>query len=125
MIYSSVVEEHFKNPRNFGAIDGAQVRHEGFNPFCGDRVRIEVAIDDDVVRAAGFQGDLCAIAKASASVLTEMVRGLAIDRIRELDEKEMMRALQAEIQPARRKCAMLPLEVLQAGIDEWRERRTE
>jgi nitrogen fixation NifU-like protein len=125
-LYSGTIEEHFKHPRNFGKLASAQVREEGVNPICGDRIRIEVAIDaNDNISAAGFQGDLCAIAKASGSLLTEMVRGLSIDRIEALGEHEILEALNAEIQPARRKCAMLPLQVMQNGISEWRKRRPE
>lgn len=123
--YSETVVEHSRHPRNFTAIAEPQISQEGLNPLCGDRIRIEVALDGDIVRAAGFQGDLCAIAKAAGSLLTEMIRGLPIDRIRELGEEEILEALHAEIQPSRRKCATLPLEALQAGVDAWHERSSE
>ena len=67
--YGDVVREHSRHPRNYGALDAPDVRHEDVNPFCGDRVRIELAIVNDTVSAARFQGDLCVIAKAASSLL--------------------------------------------------------
>ncbi|HEV7766320.1 MAG TPA: iron-sulfur cluster assembly scaffold protein [Thermoanaerobaculia bacterium] len=115
--YGDVIQEHSRNPRNYGSLDAPDIRHEDENPFCGDRMRIELSLDADRrVSAARFQGDLCAIAKAAASVLTEMIHGMALERVREMDEQELLDALRAEIQPARRNCALLPLEVLRGGI---------
>jgi nitrogen fixation NifU-like protein len=125
--YGETIQEHFRHPRNYGSLDAPDVRHEDVNPFCGDRVRIELSIGrDETVTAARFQGDLCMIAKAASSLLTEMITGLPLDRIREFPEHQLLEALNAEIQPARRKCALLALEVLQSGVNAWREtRRTE
>jgi nitrogen fixation NifU-like protein len=124
--YGETIQEHFKHPRNYGSLDAPDIRHEDVNPFCGDRVRIDVALAPDrTVSAARFQGDLCMIAKAAGSLLTEMIDGLPVDEIQQVGERQVMEALRAEIQPARRKCALLPLEVLQSGIKAWRERRTE
>jgi nitrogen fixation NifU-like protein len=118
--YGDLVHEHSRRPRNYGALDGADVRGEVDNPLCGDRVRIELALDEDgTVRAARFQGDLCMIAKASASLLTELLIG----RAPEVEEQQLLDALQAEIKPARRKCALLPLDALRAGVNDYRRTR--
>lgn len=114
--YGQTIQEHSRHPRNYGALESADLRHEDVNPFCGDRVRIEVALQDGVVREARFQGDLCVIAKAAASLLTEMIGGRDLDGIASMSEEGMLAALEAEIQPARRNCALLPLRVLKAGI---------
>lgn len=118
--YGDVILDHSRDPRNYGALEAPDIRNEGYNPFCGDRIRIEVALaPDGSVRAARFQGDLCAIAKAAGSVLTEMIVGQPLAAARELPEGQLLAALGAEIRPARRKCALLPLEVLQSGIKEF------
>lgn len=115
--YGDVIHEHSRNPRNYGSLDAPDIRHEDENPLCGDRVRIELSLDADRrVSAARFQGDLCFIAKAAASVLTEMIHGMALERLREMHEQDLLDALRVEIQPARRKCALLSLEVLRGGI---------
>lgn len=118
--YGETITEHFRHPRNYGSLDAPDVRHEDVNPFCGDRVRIELSVKDDTVTAARFQGDLCMVAKAASSLLTEMITGLSLDSIRDLPEQQLLDALNAEIQPARRKCALLPLHVVQSAV-----RRTE
>jgi nitrogen fixation protein NifU and related proteins len=122
--YGEVIQEHYRHPRNYGPLDAPDIRHEDVNPFCGDRVRIEVSVSpDDTVQAARFQGDLCMIAKAASSLLTEMITGLPLEMVGEFPASRLIDALQAEIQPARRKCALLPLEVLQSGVQAWRQRR--
>jgi nitrogen fixation NifU-like protein len=116
--YGDTIREHSRNPRNYGSLEKPDIRHEDVNPFCGDRVRIEVTVAaDDTVREARFQGDLCVIAKAASSVLTEMLVGAAVDAV---DEETLLQALHADIQPARRKCALLPLVALQSGVSEWK-----
>jgi len=120
--YGETIQEHFRHPRNYGSLDAPDIRHEDVNPFCGDRVRIEVSIGaDGTVQAARFQGDLCMIARASSSLLTEMIAGLPVDRIADFPERQLLDALEAEIQPARRKCALLPLEVLRSGVAVWQK----
>ncbi|HUP50821.1 MAG TPA: iron-sulfur cluster assembly scaffold protein [Thermoanaerobaculia bacterium] len=123
--YGETIQEHFRHPRNYGSLDEPDIRHEDVNPFCGDRVRIEVSLaPDETVREARFEGDLCMIAKAAGSLLTEMITGLPVERIGEFGERDVIEALHAEIGPARRKCATLPLEVLQAGVNAWRQGRS-
>ena len=122
--YGEMIQEHSRHPRNYGSLEDPDIRHEDENPLCGDRVRIELSIaGDDTVRAARFQGDLCMIAKAAGSLLTEMITGLRLDRVGEIPEDQMIDALQAEIKPSRRKCALLPLEVLQSGVNTYRQLR--
>ena len=117
--YGEVIHDHSRHPRNAGSLDAPDIRHEGYNPFCGDRVRIELALaPDGTVRAARFEGDLCVIAKAAASLLTELITGLPLQAARDVPPERLLEALDAEIQPARRKCALLPLEVMQSGIKE-------
>lgn len=123
-VYGEVIHEHFKHPRNYGSLEAPDVRHEDVNPFCGDRVRIELSIGpDDTVRDVRFQGDLCMIAKAAGSLLTEMIHGLTLEAINELPEQQLIDALEADIRPARRKCALLSFEVLQTGVKAYRQSR--
>lgn len=120
--YGEVIEEHFRRPRNYGPLTAPDIRHEDVNPFCGDRVRIELSLDaGDRVREAHFQGDLCMIAKAASSLLTEMIKNLSLESVAAVREEELLDALQAEIQPARRNCALLPLRVTQAAVDTYRD----
>ncbi len=77
-LYQEVILDHNKRPRNFRVLDGAPRRAEGYNALCGDKVTIYVELDGDLIRAISFQGSGCAISKASASMLTEAVKGKTI-----------------------------------------------
>ena len=122
--YGDTIQDHSRHPRNQGSLDAPDIRHEDVNPFCGDRVRIELSLGPaEEVLEARFQGDLCVIAKASSSLLTEMISGMTLESLIAFPEQQLLEALHAEIQPARRKCATLPLEVLQAGVEAYRQSR--
>jgi nitrogen fixation NifU-like protein len=122
-VYGDTIHEHSRHPRNYGPLESPDIRHEDVNPLCGDRVRIELSVaSDDTIGVARFQGDLCVIAKAASSLLTEMIAGIPVSRAAEFPEQQLLDALQAEIQPARRRCALLPLEVLRTGVSEWLRR---
>lgn len=86
-LYREVILDHSRRPRNFGAMDGANRQSDGFNPLCGDRLRLFLQVEDGAVRQASFEGDGCAISTASASLLTEATRGLPEDRALELVER--------------------------------------
>lgn len=74
-LYQEVVVEHGKRPRNFRKIEGATRTAEGFNPLCGDRLTLYVKLEDGVIADVGFQGAGCAIAMASASLMTASIKG--------------------------------------------------
>ena len=90
-LYQSVILDHDRNPRNFRAIEGDRREAEGYNPLCGDRVKVMVKVEDGVVTDAAFQGSGCAISKASASLMTEAVRGKPVAEVEKMfaDFREM------------------------------------
>ena len=74
-LYQEVILDHHKRPRNFGALENANCRSEGYNPLCGDRVTIYAVVEDDVIQDVHFDGTGCAICMASTSVMTETIKG--------------------------------------------------
>jgi nitrogen fixation NifU-like protein len=74
-LYQEVILDHNRQPRNFGALPRANRKAEGFNPLCGDRVTVQVELLDGVVKDIRFQGSGCAISKASASMMTDAMKG--------------------------------------------------
>ena len=74
-LYQEVILEHNKNPRNFREIEGADREADGKNPLCGDALRVYVAMDGDTIADVAFKGSGCAISKASASMMTQSVKG--------------------------------------------------
>ena len=122
-MYSETLLDHFRHPRNQGALPGADIIDEGVNPLCGDRLRIEVKLEGGRVQLARFRGDACAIGTAAASLLTEKLRGLSLAEAEALRAADLVTALNAEIEPSRLKCAELPLNALHAGIKAYRGSR--
>jgi len=86
-LYQEVVLDHSRSPRNFRALEGATGEADGTNPLCGDRVHVWVALDGDAVREVSFTGDGCAISKASASLMTQALRGKSRAEANELFEQ--------------------------------------
>lgn len=114
--YGETILEHFRRPRNRGVLQEPSVAQEGTNPLCGDRVRIELRLEGDLIREAAFTANACAICVASASVLTELVRGAPLEDAATLAVTDLLGALDAEVPAARMPCMRLPLTVLHAAI---------
>lgn len=74
-LYREVVVDHSRSPRNFRRLTGANRRAEGFNPLCGDRLTLYLKVSDGVIEDASFEGSGCAISTASASLMTEALKG--------------------------------------------------
>lgn len=85
-LYQSVILDHNKRPRNFAEPPGANRTAEGFNPLCGDQLKVYLKVEGDEVADVGFQGSGCAISVASASLMTESVKGKKIEEVEQLFE---------------------------------------
>lgn len=74
-LYQETIFDHYRQPRNFGQLDRANRRAEGYNPLCGDKITLYLRMEDGVIRDASFEGSGCAISTASASLMTESLKG--------------------------------------------------
>lgn len=79
-LYQEMILDHYKNPRNFHKLDGANRQAEGYNPLCGDKVTIYVLLDGDTIQDISFEGSGCAICTASTSLMTEALKGKTLDQ---------------------------------------------
>ena len=86
-LYQEVILDHNKSPRNFRELDGADRHADGYNPLCGDKLAVYVNLDDDVITDVSFLGSGCAISKASASLMTDAVKGKTLVEAQRLFEK--------------------------------------
>jgi len=138
-LYQEVLLDHYRSPRNFRGMPGANRHAEGFNPLCGDRVTIYLDLDGERVKDVAFQGSGCAISTAAASLLTESVKGRTVPEITALFERyhalvttepdagvpsDLGRlAIFAGVRefPIRVKCATLAWHTLRAAFDGKRE----
>ena len=115
-LYREHVLDHYRNPRNQGTLDDAQVSSELDNPVCGDRIRLDVRLEDGRVSEARFSGRGCVISLASASMLTEEVQGKTVEELAALRDEDVFEMLGTTLGPVRAKCALLSLRVLQEGL---------
>jgi len=114
--YRAIVLEHFRHPRNRGSLAEADVSLEGANPLCGDRIRVELRVVDGTIAATGFTADACVLCVASASLLTEHVRGMRADVARALTDDVMLDLVGGPVPVARARCATLPLDTLRRAL---------
>jgi nitrogen fixation NifU-like protein len=115
-LYREIILEHYRNPQNRGTLDPADFSYEDTNPLCGDEIRIDMRVDDGIVSDVAFSGRGCAISQASASMLTEMVKGQPLEEVKKITKEDLLEELEIPLSPARLKCALLSLKVLKAGI---------
>lgn len=113
--YRDYILDHYRHPRNFGHLDRPDVHAEDLNPLCGDEIRIELRLDDGIVRDVRFSGKGCAISQASASMLTERVKGMKLSDVAKLTKDAVLEDVGIGISPTRMKCAMLGLRVLKSA----------
>ncbi len=122
-LYRDYILEHYRRPHNFGVIDAPTASHEGANPLCGDRITMQLAIADGTVERVGFTGRGCAISQASASLLTDEIKGKPLSDVQKLSTDDVLDLLGIEISPARLKCATLSLDTLQHALADTGPRR--
>lgn len=83
-LYQEIVMDHNRKPRNFRRLDGANHTADGFNPFCGDEVKLFLIIEDETVKDVSFQGSGCAISRASVSMMTDAIKGKTVEETEQL-----------------------------------------
>jgi nitrogen fixation NifU-like protein len=121
-MYRDYILDHYKNPRNSGDLPGATNKYQDSNPLCGDEITMALLIEGDLVKDVRFKGRGCAISQASASILTEEIKGKTLDEVKAIDRQHILENLGIPISPARIKCAMLGLKTLKGaawGLTGW------
>jgi nitrogen fixation NifU-like protein len=114
--YKEYILDHYRNPRNFGTLDAPDATAEDLNPLCGDRIRFDLQIDvDGRVTDVKFSGKGCAISQASASMLSESLKGEKLEDVARLSQERVLENVGIGISPARMKCAMLGLKVVKSA----------
>jgi nitrogen fixation NifU-like protein len=133
-LYRRVIMDHYQRPRNRGELDDGAISIELNNPTCGDRISLQMSVENDMIKDAKFQGEGCSISLASASMMTESVKGLSVDQSLHLVDlfSRMMQGEDIDTEefplediealtgvakfPARIKCATLAWKALEKGV---------
>ncbi|BDE05735.1 iron-sulfur cluster scaffold-like protein [Vulcanimicrobium alpinum] len=113
--YKEYILDHYRNPRNFGHLERVDASAEDLNPLCGDTIRMELLVADGKVADVRFSGKGCAISQASASMLTESIKGMPLEDVARLPQDAVLENVGIGISPTRMKCAMLGLKVLKSA----------
>ena len=117
-LYRDEILEHYREPHNFGTLDTPTASHEGHNPLCGDRITIMLTVDEaGVVSDVAFSGRGCAISQASASMLTDEIKGRPLAEVEAMKNQDILDLLGIEISPARLKCALLSLDTMHRALE--------
>ncbi len=115
-LYQDIIIDHGRHPRNFGACACANHVKEGFNPLCGDKVMLYVNTQQGIIENISFEGSGCAISMASASLMTEAVKGKSIENAQELFDSFHQLVTKAQVNPANAKLGKL---AALAGVAEY------
>ena len=116
-MYQEQILDHYKNPRNFGTIKNASVHHHEKNPLCGDELDLFLMIDEHKkIIEVKINGHGCAISLASASMLSEEIKGKNIDELKKMTKENILEMLGIPLSPVRLKCALLSLDTLKNSI---------
>jgi len=115
-LYLENLLDHYRNPRNYGEIENPDLVVEDANLSCGDEVKFFIKLDENkkVIEDIKFVSRSCAVCKASASMLTELIKGKPISFVNSLTKKDILNFFGGSIDPSREKCALLPLKALQS-----------
>ena len=116
-VYVEEILDHFRNPRNYGEMKDADIVTKDVNTLCGDGFEFQIKTDGDLIKEVKFRGEGCAISTASASILSEFMKGKSRKEISEMKNEKMVSLLGIPISNARMKCALLPLEIAKAGLN--------
>jgi nitrogen fixation NifU-like protein len=117
-LYRDFILEHYKHPHNKGTLDPHDLHFADSNPTCGDEMSMTLVLDGGrtAIADVAFDGRGCAISQASASILTDGLRGQSLDEVRDMNPKDLLDELGVPIGPAQLKCALLAYKVLQGAV---------
>jgi nitrogen fixation protein NifU and related proteins len=115
--FTDKILKHARHPKNFGRVVDPDVQFEELNPLCGDRIRVELRLaKDGQIVEARFSGEMCAIAKGSASILFELLEGRIVNAVAGISDAEVLQSLAGTIPKNRFQCALLPISALRGAV---------
>jgi nitrogen fixation NifU-like protein len=121
-LYREYILDHYKHPRNFGELEQRDAEFFDRNPLCGDEMGVHIRLEGDRIAELRFHGHGCAISQATASIISDELKGKTVSEVAGLDRHFVADEIGIELSPTRLKCGLLSLKVVQGallGTDEW------
>ena len=119
-LYKERVMDHYSNPRNRGKLEKPDFSTGQFNPSCGDSVGFDAHVEDGRLVKLMFTGEGCAVSQATASMLTESCKGKTLEELLKMDKDSILKLVGMPLGPMRIRCALLPLQALHEGINNYK-----
>lgn len=115
-MYREHIMELYKSPSNFGSLKNPSHKATEYNSSCGDEITINIEIKNGKVQDIKFSGSGCVISLVSSSLLTEKIKGMKVEDVKKLGKDDILELLGIKVNPARIKCALLPLEAMRKAL---------
>ena len=120
-LYKEELMEIFKNPKQKGMLEDANVSGTGNNPFCGDKIKLELKITNGIIEKARFDGSACAVSVISSEKLLSFVEGKSVGEVSKLTQEDLLKILDINVSMTRIKCATLVLSALREALEKYHE----
>ncbi len=115
-MYTEIILDYYRNPKNFGVLENPSASARDTNPLCGDIIEMQFVVKNGLITDVRYNGKGCAISQASASMLTEIVKGKSVKESIQFDKSEIVDLLGIQISPVRLKCALLCMKVMKLAL---------
>mgnify|MGYP001607244498 CR=1 FL=1 len=115
-IYRENIMDHYKNPRNFGKLENANIEFHDYNPLCGDEITIQLKTNGSAIKEIKFVGRGCALSMATASMLTEELKEKTINDVDKLTNEDIFKMIGINVSPSRIKCVLLASTAIKKGV---------
>ena len=115
-MYKEHILELYKSPSNFGILENATGEATEYNTTCGDEITVQLVVKNGIVKDVKFNGSGCVISLVSASLLTDKIKGMKTEEIRNLNKEDILKLLKIKVNPARIKCTLLALEATKRAL---------
>tara|TARA_Y100000310_G_C20667885_1_gene808624 strand:+ start:535 stop:897 length:363 start_codon:yes stop_codon:yes gene_type:complete len=116
-LYTEIIIDLYKNPRNKGQLENPTHENSRNNPLCGDEITIQLIVNNNKIEDIKFSGEGCAISQASASLLTDKIKNMTIEDVKNLNKDDILEMLHIPISPGRLKCAVLSLDTIKGALE--------
>ena len=118
-LYREEFMEIYKNPMNMGKLENPSIIQHGVNESCGDEMDLYLKIENGIVIDAKFTATSCSVGVVSSAILTEEIIGKSLEEVKKLDKKKLLELIGVNLTTSRVKCATLPLETLEKGLNDY------